>query len=108
MSKEEADEVKITFKKWIIGAIAAFVMPLFICTGVIINFYYETLNEREENKIRFEESRIQLGELKDKLTRHEVSLNSKVSIEALRDIDQRMEREMRDIKNLLNILIEKK
>lgn len=101
MSAEEATDIKITIKKWMIGSIVAIGLALFTATGVVINFYYHT-NDAIENLSA------KLEDFEDKITRHEVTLGNKVSIEEMREFKSDMKNDMKDIKNLLNILLEKR
>ena len=101
MSIEEAADIKVTIKKWMIGSIVAIMLAVFTATGTIINFYYHTNSSIEELSTKLED-------FEDKITRHEVTLQNKVSAEEMREFKSDMKSDMKDIKNLLNILLEKR
>jgi hypothetical protein len=101
MSIEEAADIKITIKKWMIGSIITIALTVFSATGVVINFYYNSTSSDKEAHAKF-------IELSDRLIKIETAMQNKVNHEEMKDFKGDMKQEMRDIKNLLNILIEKR
>lgn len=100
MSFDEVKDIKITIKKWVIVFFMVTITPLAGVAGLVINFYFDTVSYKKET------SREMSG-LKDEVTECKASLKSKVSSEEMKELKGDIKQEMRDIKNLLNILIEK-
>ncbi len=101
MSFDEVKDIKITIKKWMIIFFMVTITPLLGALGLVVNFYFDTVNYKKET------SR-EILELRDEVTEAKATLKSKVSSEEMKDFKGDIKQEMRDIKNLLNILIEKK
>ncbi len=101
MSFDEVKDIKITIKKWVIIFFMITVSPLLGVGAFVVNSYYDTVGYKKET------SR-ELQELKDDITASRVALQNKVSAEEMKDFKSDMKQEMKDIKILLNILIEKK
>lgn len=104
MSDKETADINIRLRKSRVELIVSIVGLTVIVGGVFLavaNFYYHTNDSLEK-------LRDQMEKFEDKITRHDITIGNKVSIDEMREFKADMKSDMKDIKTSLNILLEKK
>lgn len=101
MSSEERESITLTIRKWAIGSVITVMLAFSGAIGTTIYFVNHTNSTIEEHNEK-------LKKIDDSLLRHDVTIQSKVSAEEMREFKTDMKEDMRDIKTSLNILLEKR